>query len=128
VNGGYEHHTEVDGREATWRLTNQRIEIMRVRNTSHDPDSDVEFAPDTDLAKARGRRLAWNRWWNMIRRVTSYDQDADVEFAPGTDLAEARERRPAWNQLWDMIRREFWDEYTRSSRRSPGSCTARWIG
>lgn len=64
-----EHHTEVDGLVATWRVTTEpnRIQIMNVHNTSDDQDIDVNFDPGTDLAEARERRPKWDRLWDMVR-------------------------------------------------------------
>ncbi len=60
-----EHHTRVDGLDATWRLIHHQIRIIKVHNESD--HRDVMFAPGTDLADAREAFQRWNRLWDTVR-------------------------------------------------------------
>ncbi len=79
-----EHHTEVDGLEATWRTGRRQIEIMNVYDLSRNKAcEEVIFAPGTDLAAAREQRPSWSRLWDAIRH------EFWAEYTPVT-RAEAR--------------------------------------
>ncbi len=61
------HHTEVDGLDATWRLTRCEIEIVSVHRTSGMSGKDVVFRPGTDLVDARHAHKKWNRLWDKVQ-------------------------------------------------------------
>lgn len=64
-----DHHTAVDGLEATWRLGSQQIDIVHVHDlTCAGASREVEFAPGTDLVAAREQRPRWSRLWDAVRR------------------------------------------------------------
>jgi hypothetical protein len=60
-----EHHSRVDGLDATWRVIHHQIRIVKVHSESD--QRDVTFAPGTDLVDARQLHKRWNRLWDKVR-------------------------------------------------------------